>query len=401
MMKLRRVYVPVTVFFLSLLLLAGCHFPGKKGETEEALSDKISLPGYIPYEEVTISAAELENRYYYSLLDEENQGVYCEILQGIREHKEVITTHGTDPDLVNRDFTLVYLDWPELFWIDGTVDTTGYSGFVNYSEVCPRYLYDEETSESRSRKIEERADQLLAGLDRNQSSYDQICYVYCKLIEQTDYVTDAEDNQNICSVFLNGETVCAGYARSFQYLMNRLGLFSIYVTGSIKDGDSHAWNIVRLGEEYYNVDVTWGDPVFATEESGEAALPEELIYYDFLCCSDAELADTHRVSGEYPVPACTMDDMEYYRLHGRYFGEIGQEELLNLLKQDIDQGCAYSEIKLDSAEHYQLVAGYLDQLLEDAAYYLCDVYQLSRVTYYYSRDPLTNKYIVFWKYDPV
>lgn len=66
------------------------------------------------------------------------------------------------------------------------------------------------------------------------------------------------------------------------------------VTGTTDTGEAHGWNIVKCGDNYYNVDVTWGDPVFAEGESGEYNLPDDLIYYDFLCVSDAEFSDTHQ-----------------------------------------------------------------------------------------------------------
>lgn len=92
---------------------------------------------------------------------------------------------------------------------------------------------------------------------------------------------DAPENQTLYSGLVNGQTVCAGYARTFQYLMNRLDIPVIYVTGTTDTGEAHGWNIVKCGDNYYNVDVTWGDPVFAEGESGEYNLPDDLIYYDF------------------------------------------------------------------------------------------------------------------------
>ena len=69
---------------------------------------------------------------------------------------------------------------------------------------------------------------------------------------------DAPENQTLYSGLVNGQTVCAGYARTFQYLMNRLDIPVIYVTGTTDTGEAHGWNIVKCGDNYYNVDVTLG-----------------------------------------------------------------------------------------------------------------------------------------------
>jgi transglutaminase/protease-like cytokinesis protein 3 len=96
-------------------------------------------------------------------------------------------------------------------------------------------------------------------------------------------------NQSVYSALVNGETVCAGYARAMQYLMQRLGIPCYYCTGYA--GQNHAWNIVRLDDGYYNVDVTWDDT-----PGGE---------YDYFNRTDAEYAGTHvRQSLSVNLPVC-------------------------------------------------------------------------------------------------
>ena len=93
-------------------------------------------------------------------------------------------------------------------------------------------------------------------------TYEKIKYIYETLIRQVEYQEDSGQNQNIRSVFLEGKTVCMGYSKAAQYLLNRMGIFCTLVTGTV-NGDrpsSHAWNLVKIGEEYYFMDVTWGNP---------------------------------------------------------------------------------------------------------------------------------------------
>ncbi len=61
-------------------------------------------------------------------------------------------------------------------------------------------------------------------------------------------------DQSAYSMVCEGVTVCAGYAASFQMLLNASGIEAAEVTS-----DSHGWNIVRLHGYWYNVDVTWDD----------------------------------------------------------------------------------------------------------------------------------------------
>ena len=54
--------------------------------------------------------------------------------------------------------------------------------------------------------------------------------------------------------------VCAGYSRSFQWMLQQVGIPVLYVTGLSSSGH-HAWNIMKLdGELWYESDLTWDDP---------------------------------------------------------------------------------------------------------------------------------------------
>ena len=86
--------------------------------------------------------------------------------------------------------------------------------------------------------------------------------MYDPVVDEVDYDESAPDNQNIYSIFVNRQSVCAGYSKATQYLLEQLGVFRTYVTGKTTEGGNHAWNLVKCNGDYYYVDTTWGDPVF-------------------------------------------------------------------------------------------------------------------------------------------
>ncbi len=78
-------------------------------------------------------------------------------------------------------------------------------------------------------------------------------------------------------LLLNGLAVCSGYASTFQLLMELAGVDCEYVTNH-----GHAWNLVKIEDEWYHIDVTWDDPIPDT--------PDVVIYTHFMM-TDAELAN--------------------------------------------------------------------------------------------------------------
>lgn len=118
---------------------------------------------------------------------------------------------------------------------------------------------------------------LLTQVEHLGTPYEKERRLHDILIGQIDYEKGADKNQSAYSALVTGKSVCAGYARAYQYLMQRLGITCYYCTGFA--GTDHAWNIVALDDGFYNVDLTWDDT-----PGGE---------YDYFNKTDSDYADTH------------------------------------------------------------------------------------------------------------
>ncbi|MCH5248914.1 MAG: BspA family leucine-rich repeat surface protein [Lachnospiraceae bacterium] len=71
------------------------------------------------------------------------------------------------------------------------------------------------------------------------------------------HIPDA--SYNAYGVLVEGKAVCQGYALAYKYLLNQVGIECYMVTSDVMN---HAWNLIKLDGEYYQVDVTWDDPVW-------------------------------------------------------------------------------------------------------------------------------------------
>ncbi len=69
--------------------------------------------------------------------------------------------------------------------------------------------------------------------------------------------TVPEDSYNAYGALVKGIAVCEGYAKAYQVLLGRCGIDAVMVSSLDMD---HGWNLVKLGECWYHVDVTWDDP---------------------------------------------------------------------------------------------------------------------------------------------
>ena len=351
----------------------------------------------VPYQEVSIEEEVVEQKYYYDQLEEKEKIVYKEILQGIEDLSGEIYIHSSDAKRTNEIFERVLMDNPDVFWCDGTAKTTHYEGKEEYTVLEPVYSCTEEEKEERQEEIELEAEIWLEGITDDASDYDKILYVFEYIVNTVEYDAEAEDNQNIYSVFAHKRSVCAGYSKAAQYLLEQLDVFCTYVTGVVRSGESHAWNLVICEGDYYYVDTTWGDPVFL---SSAEAIANDYISYDYLCCNDKELLHTHKPDADLKLPECTKMDFNYYVMNGLYYEEYDSKRALKEMNDTISQKKNPSVFKFADSESYEEAhKDIFGQLIDKAAQNLAGQYNLKQVKYTYMDDPELNKIVIYWQYE--
>lgn len=226
---------------------------------------------------------------YYQLLDGTGQALYRQIYANANKlNKTFKPCEEITVNALKTVFEAVYNDHPELFWLE-----TGYGcRYGKDGKAIEITLQFNETAgkleESKS-VFENKAQEILSNARNLADHYEMEKYVHNRLLELVEYQSGAPMSQSAYSALVNGKTVCAGYARAFQYLMQQLGIPCYYCTGY--SGQNHAWNIIYLYGEYYNVDVTWDDTDPAS--------------YRFFNKMDADYAATHVRRGlAQKLPAC-------------------------------------------------------------------------------------------------
>jgi transglutaminase/protease-like cytokinesis protein 3 len=69
------------------------------------------------------------------------------------------------------------------------------------------------------------------------------------------------NNENPYGLLFDRVAICTGFSYTFQLFMNLLGFECITVHGYSFREKEHAWNLVKIGGEWFVVDVTWNNPV--------------------------------------------------------------------------------------------------------------------------------------------
>lgn len=335
--------------------------------------------------------------YYFKQLTEEEQRVYRELLKGIRAREKEFYLTISDDDSIDRSYHAVLKDHPEIFWVHNRekIYKTTYSD-SDYCVFTPGYTYTDSEIDEIQTAMEQSFQEVRALIPEDAGDYEKVRIVYTYVIDHTQYQT-GEDDQSIAGVFWKKSAVCAGYAGAVQYLLERLDIPCIYVDGSTKGStEGHAWDIVKIGQEYYYVDATNGDqPDFL---NGDAAQLEEhkTIIYDYLCPFPEEYEKTYTPSEELTVPACTAKDLDFYVLNQVYFEDYSWQDIYDYCKMRLDNGAAVVRFKFGSQEAFSEACQELldDGVVQNVAQYYMKLHGLGQVEYHYG--VMDNFYTIYF-----
>jgi len=360
----------------------------------------------IPFQTNSIREEEVAKKYFYEMLNEEERVTYQEILQGIREYNTEIYLRETNADVIQKVVSYIMYDTPEIFWYDGSSTITSYEeGLFSeaYAILAVTYSGTPEEIEVQKQEIETVVLECLA-LAPESDEYEKIKYVYDYIVNTVTYDLEAPNSQNIYSVFVGKSSVCAGYSKAFQYLMERMDIFATYVVGKTNEGREesrlgHAWNLVRCDGEYYYVDVTWGDPLFETGEDEESKIIEG-VHYDYMLCTGEELFRTHQLGEGIVMPECTATQNNYYRRNNMYYDAVDEQIFLQVLQSSLAEKSAPVTFKFsDEAVFAEGSARIVDELIEVAARSYMNTQNLSELYYYHQTDETQHKVVIEWGYE--
>lgn len=275
----------------------------------------------VSYENVTV------DKYFYKQLDEYSALIY----KAFESNKENMKT-GTAKIELGDKFTNVLnqsngqqllqkyyqsaieaytYDNPDIFYLNPNkmylnIETTTlgskktYNTYINAGSQTS-YLIDEFNSKQQIEQaissLENVKNQIIN--NKKQSTYENIKMVHDYIINNVDYDTTLsyQNIYNIYGTLVNKKAVCAGYAKTFKYLMDSLEIPCISVIGKATNSEgrteNHEWNYVQINQKWYAIDTTWDDPVSTTGYVSNKSK------YKYFLKGATEMAKDHTASNQF------------------------------------------------------------------------------------------------------
>ncbi len=238
-----------------------------------------------------------QNRHYevrqdLSVYFSNADAVIASVRNSLRKHdKKIIIQYTSHRDNMNDIGSIVR----ELmhYAVDETENPTegdyifhqygGYEMHYRYQQQNGEYHYEIEiipdyyTTLEQEQKVSDKIQEVLDSFHfrKSASEYEKIRAVYNYIYQNVEYDNVHKKNEyyhlksTAYGALIYHRAVCQGYAVLLYRMLRESGIDVRIITGTaqISDGSTefHAWNIVRIGEQYYNLDVTW-DKQMQTEE---------------------------------------------------------------------------------------------------------------------------------------
>lgn len=235
-----------------------------QNKTEVPLPSKVLMRGFERFKKVDAFGNAYPDTYlfYRSNLTNDQKSAYDEVYKALMNaESEVNFISRLKVDDLFTVIWSVYYDNPELFWWAG-----GYQGWYNIStgyvtSVKFNYLFSKTDLPMKNKQFFNMTLPIIFYANLLDSDIEKIKYIHDYLCLSIDYDYEAFNSgnyggklQTAYSAVVEYKTVCAGYSRAFAYYMQQLGLPCTVLYGS-----GHAWNMLELNGDAYQIDVTWDD----------------------------------------------------------------------------------------------------------------------------------------------
>jgi len=115
-----------------------------------------------------------------------------------------------------------------------------------------------------------------------------------------------------------GKSVCNGYAILTYNMLNKLDIPVKFVFGT-SNSQSHVWNMVKLGQNWFHLDTTWNDPVPDREN---------ITSYNYYMLTDDEISKDHVIETGQGLPASKT---KYYN----YLSNLSASELNSSIYENL------------------------------------------------------------------
>lgn len=293
---------------LAVAALLGCPGIARADEATLAVSDTPQMTDVMRQTAASDGSSEARTSQVERLLR-----------QAVATHEQTVDVSGVgaSKDEVLAAWTTVVND-PEIY----TLFAESVYTFDSSKVISVRLSYAVPVDEldAYEAKVEAKVAEALTWTDSSMDMAHRAQALHDYLVRNCAYDSDAarytkdvpqqyRASYTAIGALVDGRAVCQGYADAYSLLLARAGIESTYVSSAAMN---HGWNMVKVGDRWYHVDVTWDDSGNGGADQGFDA---DVSHADFL-----KSDETMRSLGHYGWTSSHLAPSDYQMTYGTYKG---------------------------------------------------------------------------------
>ena len=251
----------------------------------------------------------MQYRYYHYICSDTEKEIYAALLSGFLEYNNRIAIpFGNIPvDEVWKVITMVLYDNPRLFFV--SKNKCRIITAIDKTIIEPQYTFPASSIIELNKWLNECIGEVCSPIFFVNDAFSKEIYIHNYLIQNVKYsktnVAQSANAYTVIGALLENYSVCAGVALTFKLMMDFLDIPCIVAIGNTinqgSENSRHAWNIVQIDNEFYQLDVTWD----LLEDQND-----RIVKYDYFNLPDTEMVYS-RIP-DYAYPKCEHMNLNYF-----------------------------------------------------------------------------------------
>lgn len=241
-------------------------------------------------------------------------------------------------------------DYPQHFWRGHSYNYSIIGDkVISFTLASPAFDGDKSKIKAAQNVLNNEVGKIIKAIGKK-SAVEKERYIHDYLVNSCKY--DIEDkgknSHNMYGAIIEKKAVCEGYANAFLYLCRLANIECYTVKGSFKvlNGmQSHIWNMVKLDDMYYHVDVTADDPIV---NGGEV----DVLEHTYFNVNDSQIAIDHEIKDNtYNIDKAYGARYNFFKYYGLEISQGTVDAFVDAYAFAARNNYKYAEIKFVNLKH--------------------------------------------------
>lgn len=290
----------------------------------------------------------ITTRFYYEQLNQRDKKIYKAIYDWIMNFKEYVEVPGVQLNENNVGWVYHCVLWDNPFIFSVGEYAMWHALNDDKSRIKMTVLCDKHSEKVYRKELQDVVNKILASPKLQQmSDFQKEVFVHDFIINNVEYDHTHGNGgariepYTVYGALVQKKAVCEGIAKATKLLLNLLDVKCIVVSGKF-DGEGHAWNIVKLDDWEYNLDVTM--------DMGRV-IHKGFMRYNYFNFRDSDI-NNYEPDNNSMIPKCTAIGSNYMIKAGGFVSSYERLKIYiekSLLKK---KTCLYFKINRNVDDEY-------------------------------------------------